>query len=657
VISGTHALGTTALEWRHLDVALVLGPFPPSPVEAARLLQSPNAHLPSTIGRRHALLLAVVAAAGAWLFLLGLGQTGLVDETPALFAASARHMAESGDWLIPQVNGLPRYDKPPLVYWLMASLYSLPGTSHWDPLGSLAARLPSAIATITTMVVLADTLWRWPQPGVGGPRTFRPHRGLIALSAALAFALSPLVLLWGRTEVSDALFTATLALSLLLAWRTTAADHGPWWPCWVALALAVLSKGPAALVLFPLTLAGFWLLGAEGARLWRRLRPLPGLALTLALAAPWYALALWREGQPYWESFFGYHNLQRYTRVVNNHQQGWWYFFVVLVIASLPFTPLLLVSLRRILVSARTPMAAPQSLGRFAAAWLLAVLLFFTFSATKLPSYWLVATPAAALLVALALSPAAQAQCGGDRGRDPCGQRLALPCSAGLLLLISAALTAAPLWLQLIRDPTIPGLQSALGRSPAFPLGGAITLISGLLLAGWGSRRPALRLLQSQSALLLMVPLVLLPLWQIGDQLRGAPIRDLAAIAQAQRFEEESLAMVGAPKPSLHFYSRATVLFEGSSAMAQLNLQDRLLSDIRPGLRPSSPHQQPTLLVVIDSATASRAHWQAWKGQELAWRGFYRLWRIDRLWLDERARQLGMDGRVPNWRAPRPERF
>jgi 4-amino-4-deoxy-L-arabinose transferase-like glycosyltransferase len=37
-------------------------------------------------------------------------------------------MAESGDWLIPQVNGLPRYDKPPLVYWLMASLYSLPGS-------------------------------------------------------------------------------------------------------------------------------------------------------------------------------------------------------------------------------------------------------------------------------------------------------------------------------------------------------------------------------------------------------------------------------------------------------------------------------------------------------------------------------------------------
>ena len=37
-------------------------------------------------------------------------------------AASARAMVERGDWLIPHVNGLPRYDKPPLVYWLMGSV-------------------------------------------------------------------------------------------------------------------------------------------------------------------------------------------------------------------------------------------------------------------------------------------------------------------------------------------------------------------------------------------------------------------------------------------------------------------------------------------------------------------------------------------------------
>ena len=498
----------------------MLGPFSPSAAETLRRASSRKGAPAPGRGRHHALPLALVAVAGAAIFLLGLGETGVVDETPALFAASARHMAESGDWLIPRVNGLARYDKPPLVYWLMASFYALPGGSHWDRLGSWAARLPSALATITTMVVLADTLLRWPQADGAGSLSFRPDRAVCALSAALSFALGPLVLVWGRTEVSDALFTATLALSLLLGWRTYAAERGPWWPCWLALGLAVLSKGPAALVLFPLTFGVFWLLGAEGERLPRRLRPLPGVALTLLVAAPWYGLALLREGRPYWESFFGYHNLQRFTRVVNNHQQGWWYFFAVLMLASLPFTPLLLFSLRRILLDARTPLAAPLSLGRFAAAWLLAVLLFFSLSATKLPSYWLVATPASALLVALALPPAAQARATVDHRRVPRGQRLALTSSVALLLLISAGLAAAPLWLQLIRDPTVPGLQTALERSPALPLGAAITLASGLLLlAGGASRRHPLRLLRSQAALLLLVPLVLPSPW------RGAPNR------------------------------------------------------------------------------------------------------------------------------------
>jgi len=609
---------------------------------------------------RHRLLLILIALIGAGVFLLGLGHTGLVDETPALFAASARQMAERGDWLIPQVNGLPRYDKPPLIYWLMGGLYALPGSDQWDPLGSWAARLPSALASMATMVALGDTLLRWPPSGQAGD-ALQPaglSRVATAINAGLAFALGPLMLVWGRTEVSDALFTATLALSLLLAWRTFAAQRGPWWPCWTVLALAVLSKGPVAIVLFALSLVLFWLLGADAVRLRRRLRPCPGFALTLVLAAPWFVLALLREGKPYWDSFFGYHNLQRFSRVVNNHHQGPWYFFVVLVLASLPFTPLLLLSLRRVLLEVRTPLAERLSLGRFAAAWLLAVLLFFSLSATKLPSYWLVATPAAALLVALAPATAREPDVGA--AQVPLGQRglrLAMAASSALLVLVSAALALAPQWLPLINDPTLPGLAAAVGRRPWLNLGAAVTLAAALLLSGLATNRPTARLLQCQAALLLLVPLVLLPVWQIGDQLRGAPIRQLAAVARAESSAGEPLAMVGLIKPSLHFYSQSTVLFEGRSPYALVNLADRLRAESRPGLRPSSADQQPTLLLVIDSATANKDHWRNIKGRELAQAGPYRLWRLDRLWLEQRARLLQNQGINPSWRRPRPEVF
>ena len=599
-----------------------------------------------------------MALIGSGVFLLGLGSTGIVDETPALFASSARHMAQSGDWLIPRVNGLPRYDKPPLIYWLMGAVYALPGSAHWDPLGSWAARLPSALASITTMLALSDTLLRWPASCRDEDIALEAERPATAISAALAFALGPLMLVWGRTEVSDALFTATLALSFLLAWRTYAAPRGPWWPCWCFLALAVLSKGPVALVLFALTFGLFWLLGAKGGRLQRRLRPLAGLALSLGLSVPWFALALLREGKPYWDSFFGYHNLQRFSRVVNNHHQGHGYFFAVLVLASLPFTPLLLLQLWRVLLQARRPLAVPLSLGRFAAAWLLAVLLFFTLSATKLPSYWLVATPAAALLVALAPLQVVRPEKGSARNpRSDGGLRLAMAATSVLLVLIGAALALAPWWLPMIHDPTLPGLAGSLTRRPWLKLGAMVSLASALLLSGLVTSRPIPRLLQSQSALLLLVPLVLLPVWQVGDQLRGAPIRQLAVIARDQGSPSEALAMVGVIKPSLHFYSQRTVIFEGRSRNALVNLADRLDTDIRPGLRPAPVDRQPTLLLMIDTETAKQAHWLGLKGQDLAQAGPYHLWRLDRRWLVERARTLQSAGSEPNWRQPRLEMF
>ena len=234
---------------------------------------------------------------------------------------------------------------------------------------------------------------------------------------------------------------------------------------------------------------------------------------------------------------------------------------------------------------------------------------------------------------------------------------MAMAASAALLILVSAALALSSQWLPLINDPTLPGLAEAVGRRPWLNLGAAVTMVAVLLLRGLATKRPTARLLQSQAALLLLVPLVLLPVWQIGDQLRGAPIRQLAAVARAERSASEALAMVGLIKPSLHFYSQSTVLFEGRSPNALVNLADRLRADSRPGLRPSSADLQPTLLLLIDSETAEKRHWRTMEGRELARAGPYYLWRLDRLWLEKRARLLQNEGINPSWRDPRPEMF
>jgi 4-amino-4-deoxy-L-arabinose transferase-like glycosyltransferase len=600
--------------------------------------------------------LTLLATLGLGLLLFGwqLGSSGLVDETPPLFAAAARAMAESGDWLIPRVNGLPRYDKPPLVYWLMALVYKLPAQERWNPLGSWAAALPSALATVALMLVLADTLLRWPQaePSPGQRQQLGAPLAVAPLATALGFALSPLVLLWGRIGVSDALFTASLAITLLLAWRTYAAPGGRWWPSWCGLALAVLSKGPVALVLVALSLGLFAWCQADAARLLSRLRPLPGLALAAALALPWYGLALLQEGRPFWDSFFGYHNLQRFTVVVNHHRQPWWFFAAVLVVASLPATPLLLLGLGRALGPLRwrpKPVAAPRSLARFAACWLLSVLGFFTLAATKLPSYWLPATPAAALLIVLAAA-------GGRGVMDP-PLRRAWIATLLLSVLVGIAFLAGPHWVSLIQDPELPTLPAAILASGRLPLAGALYLLAAGL--GWllRRRRWPLPLLLHQLPLVAFVPLALLPLWSLGDQLRGAPVRAMATTVQRQARPGEPLAMVGILKPSLHYYSRRVVVYEGTLPQGPLNLADRLRRERRLGQAPSRPEQQPTVLVVIDEATAAQPHWQDLGATELGRSGLYRLWRLDRLRLEQRAVQLARAGIASSWWQPRPERY
>jgi 4-amino-4-deoxy-L-arabinose transferase-like glycosyltransferase len=602
------------------------------------------------------LLLTLVL--GLLLFVWRLGSTGLVDETPPLFAASARAMVETGNWLVPQVNGLPRYDKPPLVYWLMALVHQLPGQSLWDPLGSWAAGLPSALATVGLMLLLADTVRRWPQAagGHGGAGAAGLAPLAPPLVAALAFALSPLVLLWGRIGVSDALFTATLAASLLLCWRTYAdpRSRSRWWTPWPVLALAVLTKGPVALVLVALTLLLFAVLQGDGSTLRRRLRPLIGIALAAGLALPWYGLALLREGRPFWDSFFGYHNLQRFTAVVNHHLQPWWFFGPILVVASLPVTPLLLLGLRRALglrPLGPQPLAPAFSLNRFAACWLLAVLAFFTIAATKLPSYWLPATPAAGLLILLA---------GGglwpDRARDRALER-AWSLSLALCAFLGLAYLAGPLWVPLIQDPELPTLPAGILASGRLPLAGACYLLAAALGWWWRHRPWPLPLLLLQLPLVAFVPLVLLPLWNLGDQLRGAPVRAMAEAVRRQARPDESLAMVGILKPSLHYYSRRVVLYEGLAPEGPINLADRLGRERRVGQLPRFTAQQPTVLLVIDRTTATLPHWRGLGETELARSGLYRLWRLDRRRLEARAEALARGGLNSTWWRPRPERY
>lgn len=568
-------------------------------------------------------LVAVILLLGSALFIWRLGELGQLDETPALFAAAGRAMAETGDWLTPRVNGHPRFDKPVLIYWLIGG-FTVVLPPSWDPLGSWASTLPSGLAMIALMLALALTVL--PRSGVA-----------TALSAALAFGLSPLILLWGRVSVSDPLLTACVGLGLLGLWRNYAARRSsfPWLP-WMLLGLGVLTKGPVALVIaLPSLLLFGWLQRDLGGVI-RALRPIPGVLLALLVAAPWYALELWKEGQPFLDSFFGYHNLQRYTAVVNNHAGPWWYYAPVMVIASLPFTPLLLLGfsteLRR--CWQRRSLQPEASLNRFALAWLLVVVLFFSLSATKLPSYLLPGLPAMGLLVALA-------------DAHTIWLARARWCCVALAALLSAIFFAAPRWVPLIQDPEIPGLAEALQASGTVRVSAWLFLLAALLGAVLLRRRSSSSgswLLALQLPMVAWQVLALIPISVLVDQRRAQPLREISQVVRQQVRPGEALAMVGVNKPSLHYYSRQVVLYAGRPASGLLDLAEQLPP---PG----------TALVVIDATTAAEPHWRGVPHTQLDAEGIYRLWRVPLQAIQQRGEALSASGVRSTWQLPNPERY
>ena len=99
-------------------------------------------------------------------FLLHLGSIGLVDETEPLFVEASRQMTVTGDWITPYFNGETRFDKPPLIYWLIALGFQTFGVNEWT------ARFPSALSAIALVILGFYTLRRfgYPRPGVVPPR-------------------------------------------------------------------------------------------------------------------------------------------------------------------------------------------------------------------------------------------------------------------------------------------------------------------------------------------------------------------------------------------------------------------------------------------------------------------------------------------------------
>ena len=163
---------------------------------------------------------------------------------------------------------------------------------------------------------------------------------------------------FGRSASTDMPFTCFFTLSMAILAVAIEKDLGRkvlW--AYVFLGLAVLGKGPVALILAVGIGLCFWFFDEEEATL-RRWHLFPGVLITAAVSIPWFWLAFRQNGYAFIATFFINHNLARYITDIHHHSQPFYFYLPVLLALFFPLERMVAHAGRKISPERTPPLAA-----------------------------------------------------------------------------------------------------------------------------------------------------------------------------------------------------------------------------------------------------------------------------------------------------------
>ncbi|MEO8656666.1 MAG: glycosyltransferase family 39 protein, partial [Ramlibacter sp.] len=322
--------------------------------------------------------MSIVLLATAWIRPLMLPDEGR-------YVGVAWEMMRSGNWLVPTLDGLPFFHKPPLFYWLTAASMSAFGLHEW------AARMASVSGAVLGSFALWLFLRRW-----WSERS--------ANLAAVALLSQPLFLLGGQFANLDMLVAGCITVTIVLAADAALCItgdrpyRGALAGAWAMAALGVLAKGLIGVVI-PGGVIVVWLLALRRWRVIGRLLWWPGCLLFMVIAVPWF-WAMQVRFPEFFHYFIVVQHFQRFAAGGFNNVQPFWFYPAVLLLASLPWLPWLVGN--RLAMSPPPALSSAQerAVALLMVCWLLVVVLFFSIPASKLLGYILPAVPPLAALMA-----------------------------------------------------------------------------------------------------------------------------------------------------------------------------------------------------------------------------------------------------------------
>lgn len=305
----------------------------------------------------------------------------LMAPSEARYVEIAREMAESNDYITPRLNYVKYFEKPPLIYWLQASIFKTLGYNHWSMrLGSAFFALLGCLAVYLAGRKLFDRSTAWVS-------------AIILASSLMYFTTSQINVL--DTPIS--VLISIVLLIFLCAIRypdSSSTRRYLLWLMYACAALAMLTKGLIGFVL-PGLVIGTWIAWTNQWRLLGSVQLIAGLLIFLAITLPWHILVQVKNPEFAHFYFLEQHVYRYATMSANRYQPFWWFIPVTLG----GFYPWVLFLIPAVINLFRKPFSNDsQAIGRFFFLWAILIVLFFSFSKSKLLPYVLPVMPALALL-------------------------------------------------------------------------------------------------------------------------------------------------------------------------------------------------------------------------------------------------------------------
>jgi 4-amino-4-deoxy-L-arabinose transferase-like glycosyltransferase len=322
------------------------------------------------LSKTTAICVLAVLAVSYLAFFYNLGGYSLKEPDEGRYAEIPREMIEQGDYVVPHLDYIRYFEKPPLLYWTCAASYKLFGVDEWS------FRFPNALAALACVLVTGLFAGRWFSARAG------LISGLILTTSFGFFAMARIVTI-------DMLFSFLLFASLSCFYEFYRERRRLFlYLSWAALALAVLAKGPVAPVLLVVAVVLF-LWSEKNLRFLREAASPRAFLLFAVIACPWFVLMAVKE-KGFNQFFFMDQHVLRFLTTKHSRSGPLYYFFPVLFGGLFPWS----IFIPRAVVSFWQKREM-----RLLLIWSLVVFTFFSVSGSKLPPYILPLFPALSIVL------------------------------------------------------------------------------------------------------------------------------------------------------------------------------------------------------------------------------------------------------------------